>query len=106
MHKKFYSSDPADSVDWSKTKLVEGNIVSVRRATVGGRKSYLMVVEQKGGKRVTIWESAGLQEVFENASVGDRIRIAYKGTVGLKNKREMRQFDVDLYTPDAGHGEA
>lgn len=71
-----------------KVKTVElirrGEPVDVRMA----------VVEEVGGAKFTLWESANLGDFFDHIDTDTEIQISKRGTAKLSGAREMNLYDA------------
>ena len=54
----------------------------------------LAVVEEVGGKRYLLWESANLTNFFDNIGAGIEIAISQRGEVSLSGSRVMKLYDA------------
>lgn len=72
----------------AKVKTVElirrGEPVDVRMA----------VVDEVGGKKWTLWESANLGDFFDNIGAGSEIQISQSGEAKLSGNRAMKLYDA------------
>ena len=57
----------------------------------------LAVVEEVGGQRFLLWESANLTDFFDNIAAGIEIAITQSGEVNLSGSRVMKLYDA-FYT--------
>ena len=54
----------------------------------------LAVVEEVGGQRFLLWESANLTNFFDNIGAGVEIAISQRGEVSLRGGRTMKLYDA------------
>jgi len=79
-----------DSVDWTVTKVVEGNVIEVKTIDKKNPKKgenptmRLMRIKTKAGAEVTVWEKAGLKGLFEVAKKGKAVYIQHIGMATAK----------------------
>lgn len=69
--------------------VLEGEVTAIRDVEMKrGRKTVTtraMEIEQEDGSKWTLWESALLNELFEQAQVGSQVFVMYEG-VGKSSK--------------------
>jgi hypothetical protein len=87
--------------NWDRVPLVEGRILEKGKAKIKDRdRGFIFVATDEG--EVQVFESAGLEELFDAATVGDFCRIQYLATVATSNNRTFRQFRASLWSdPEA-----
>lgn len=54
----------------------------------------LAIVDEVGGKKWALWESANLGNFFDNIRPGSEIQVSYRGTAQLSGAREMNLYDA------------
>lgn len=87
------NQDPPHSFDMEPE--LEGVLVD-KRENVGPNNSKLFVIEKKGGKRVTVWGSAVLNDLMQIPK-GSTVKIKYLGkTKNPKTGREFRGYDIQF----------
>lgn len=80
-----------DSVDWTKTPIVQGNVIEVKTIEKKNPKkgedptTRLMRIKTKEGAEVTVWEKAALKGLFEVAKKGKAVFIQHLG-MGVAKK--------------------
>ena len=70
---------------------IEGKLVQV----TNNSSQKLYVIEQNDKKRVKIWGKTYLNQLMEEVEINDYIRITYNGIKETRNKRQMKQFNVE-----------
>ena len=80
-----------------------GTVVDTRRVRQGkkGRKQRVLIgVNAETGDMVSIWPSAGLRPLVDNADVGASIAIQFVGMRTTSKGREMRDYRLAIKAPD------
>ena len=100
--------------DWKKVEIaeywkpekpnesIEGLLIDIA-PEVGPNNSRLYTLEKKDGVRTSIWGSTVLDTRMKNVSIGEEVKILYKG-IGYSNTRKgatYKDFEVYHRKPDA-----
>lgn len=91
--KKLGSSVP-ESHSFGTEKTLEGILVE-KKENVGPNNSLAFIIEKKGGKKVTVWGSAKLNDLNQLV-VGTTVKITYLGKKkNDKTGREFNAYDIE-----------
>lgn len=85
------------TANWDRIPKVEGAILERGVQNINGRKAHFLKVQAEDGE-VTVFESAGLADLFKVAEIGDTVSIEYLGTVQTQAGRDFRQFRSSVWT--------
>lgn len=88
------------TANWDRIPKVEGRVIDRGTMTIKDRPAQFIKVETADGE-VTVFRSAGLDELFTACEVGDSVSIEYLGTVETSKGREFRQFRSSCWTDDS-----
>ena len=96
-------TDVDDYPAWDFTKgSLNGTVLKVKTVELIRRGEpvdvRMAVVEEIGGEKCTLWESANLGDFFDNIASGMEINISKRGEVALSGNRTMNLFDA-FYRP-------
>lgn len=87
-------------------EVFEGIVMSVRAIEVtrdGHKVPVRLMTFDTGGEDRAFWESAALAPLFDDAKVGDSVRIEYLGMVEMPApKSPMRDYRVWVQSRDEG----
>ena len=93
----------APNWDVDKHPMIEGvrgetKAVTLNEGTKQEKETNCMVVVTEELGAVTVWESAGLRDLFEQTEDGDTVRIEYVETLAPRKKGQqgMRVFSCAL----------
>lgn len=92
-----YKVRSVDSIDWEKTPVLEGKVLSMESIKVGEEERDVMVIDT-GSQKVRVFHSAALDEAFSMAELGDSIRLEFRGKVALKGGKTFNRFSVAVWT--------
>src|SRR2546422_626639 len=83
------------SVNWEDTPSLEGRLVGSEKfySDAGDKRVFIVDV---GGVNKRLIEQPGLRRLFDNAAVGDEVKIEAAGTRPREGNKEMRLFTVQL----------
>lgn len=62
-----------------------------------------VMIVGKGPENLTLWESAGLVDLFKNAEVGDAVWISYVKDIELKGRPQPMRGYEGAVSKGAGH---
>ena len=80
--------------DFNKDSILEGVLTEIRQ-NVGPNKSYLFVVEKKGGVMVSVWGSTVLDRIA-TLPEGALIRVEYLGDVKGKGPKPYKNYKIQV----------
>jgi hypothetical protein len=93
----------APNWDVDKYPIIEGvrgetKVVTLNAGTKQEKDTNCMVVVTEEHGALTVWESAGLRDLFEQTEDGDTVRIEYVETLPARKKGQqgMRVFSCAL----------
>lgn len=92
-----YKVKSIDVVDWEVDSIVEGRIVGFEEMKVKDDTRLTMVIDTEQ-TQVRVWHSKALSEAFELGTIGDNIRIQFKGKVPLSGGHTFNRFSVAVWT--------
>jgi len=95
------SGDQWPEWDFEQTPSFVANVISRKNVVMtdkkGGKKSTCLMVIDVDHNRYTLWQSAGLSELFKFALPGDAIWVHYKGEIELDGGRNpMKAYDTGI----------
>ena len=73
---------------------LQGTLVK-KEEDVGANNSKLYGLETDAKKQMAIWGGTVLDELMNYISVGDFIRVTYKGLKPVAGKNDMKLFEVE-----------
>lgn len=91
--------DNYPAFEWGEDNVLTGTVIKVKTVTITDKKTgeqkdrQLAVVETEKG-RFLMWESAGLEELFEQGIDGRGIWVKPTGEMELSGNRTMRLFEA------------
>lgn len=92
----------AESVDWEKTRVLEGIIVEKRSVEykIGKKKTsneVLTIIDDEG-KKWGVWKSHKLAALFDYFDIvkGNRVKIEFLGQIKIKGSQKLNNFKVML----------
>ena len=88
------------TANWERIPKVEGVVLEKGRQKLKDRTASFLKVQAEDGE-VTVFESAGLADLFKVAEIGDSVSIEYLGTVQTQAGRDFRQFRSAVWTEGA-----
>lgn len=86
--------------NWDRIPKVEGRVIELGSQKIDNRVSHFMKVETEDGE-VTVFKSAGLEDLFNAATTGDFVSIEYLATVETQKGRPFRQFKSSCWTDES-----
>ncbi|HXK37158.1 MAG: hypothetical protein A2V70_19435 [Planctomycetes bacterium RBG_13_63_9] len=89
------------TANWDRVPKVEGEVVDKGSLTVKGKRRPFLKVRAEDGE-VTVFETAGLAELFAASDVGDQVSIEYLGTVETAKGHQFRQFRALCWSDSDG----
>lgn len=92
-------TDVDDYPAWDFTKgSLTGTVAKVKTVELIRRGEpvdvRLAIVDEVGGIKVALWESANLGDFFDHIEAGTEIAISQRGTAKLSGAREMNLYDA------------
>lgn len=98
---RLYKYKSRVTANWDHIPKVEGRIIDKGSMTIKGKsRAYIKVDTEEG--EVTVFASAGLDELFAASAVGDFTSIEYLATVVTAKGHSFRQFRSSCWSePDA-----
>jgi|SRR6478735_1233373 len=83
--------------DFAKKPRFEGTVTRVSdflhtKSKFGERETRVMHIADSNGEEFSLWESAGLKDLFENAVVGTAVVIVAQGKQEFSDGRTMNTF--------------
>ena len=94
MEKKWVRIETVPTWDFKEESEFEGVFTGVE-AEVGPNKSNLYSFRKESGEIVAVWGNTLLDTRFKNLSIGDEVKIIYKGKMeSPKTGRIYHNFDV------------
>lgn len=84
------SANFAPPWDYKKHPVVEGEVVQIKEVKKGGKikkDTQIMTVKDVSGQVVSIWRSASLSGLFDQAEDGSEIYIRYMGEKKIKGQK-------------------
>jgi hypothetical protein len=98
---RLYKYKSRVTANWDRIPKVEGRIIDKGSMTLKGKARPYLKVDTEDGE-VTVFESAGLDDLFSAAGVGDFVSVEYLATVVTAKGHSFRQFRSSCWTePDA-----
>jgi hypothetical protein len=91
---KEYTEERFPSFDFEKEKSLEGCLTEIRE-NVGPNRSYLFIIEQKGGEKVSVWGSTILNRLAK-LKVGTVLKIDYLGKVKGKGPKPYANYSISI----------
>ncbi len=88
------------TANWDRIPKVEGRVIDRGTMTVADRQAQFIKVLTADGE-VTVFKSAGLDELFGICEVGDFVSIEFLGLVETTKGREFRQFRSSCWTDES-----
>lgn len=91
--------DFAPAWDYEAKPVLEGTLISSKsvhipaRGKIKASDKKVYTIEQKDGKQVVVWESAGLRALSE-VKKGARVAVAHLGIRKISGGRKFREFAV------------
>lgn len=87
--------------DFTKAAELQGTVNSIKTVEVKtGRKvdkTRIMYVADENGVLVSVWESAALEGLFDEAKPGDEVYIQYTGPIKIKGRKQpMKGFQTAI----------
>lgn len=83
--------------DFKKNPILQGEVTEIKTVAVKiGRKpkdTRLMIIADENGVLTSVWESAALEGLFEEAKKGDEVYIQFTGMITIKGRQQpMKGF--------------
>jgi len=85
------------TANWDRVPLIEGRVTDRGSMSIEKRTRAYIKVETADGE-VTVFESAGLADLFKAVAVGDFVMIEFLAVVPTKAGRTFRQFRASCWT--------
>jgi hypothetical protein len=87
--------------DFEKNPVVQGIIHGIKTVAAKiGRKAQdtrIMTIADENGVLVSVWESAALEKLFDEAKPGMQVWIHYTGPISIKGRKQpMKGFECAL----------
>lgn len=82
-----------DAHNFDINPTLEGTVTAKETCFIDGEERQRMTVKS-GDVEVSLWHSAGLSTLFNEANLGDRIAVAFTGFEPLGNNKKLRTFQV------------
>lgn len=98
---RLYKYKSRFTANWDRVPKVEGRVIDRGSLTIDKKDRPFLKVESSDGE-VTVFQSAGLEDLFKAAAVGDFVSIEFLALVQTAKGRAFRQFRSSCWTdPDA-----
>lgn len=97
-----------DTWDFHKkgNEVLSGVVQQIKTAQTKNGETRLMYVADSDGQLWSVWDSAALEGLFNDARPGDSVFIRFKGMISVKGrKQKMKDFDVGLKQKSGKRGE-
>lgn len=99
LNKKFQENKPDSK--WVQIKInnwnpevgdkIEGKLIKTRQ----NNNQIIYIIETDEEKKIRIWGKTYLNELMDEISINDYVRITYNGMHKTKNNRQMKKYKVE-----------